>query len=121
MPARKSGKSHMTREARAAHAESRRVAIMSIGRLDEASATEPPVAEAAAAVAIAGEGAPVPLPPERPAAPATKPIKIAPKPAPSLDKASKETSVAAPPTELNFFGLFHLSSRSGSSAWAMSW
>ena len=117
----KSGKSHMTREARAAHAESRRVAIMSIGRLDEASATEPHVAETAAAVAIAGEGAPVPLPPERPAAPATKPIKIAPKPAPSLDKASKETSVAAPPTELNFFGLFHLSSRSGSSAWAMSW
>jgi hypothetical protein len=116
----KPGKSHITREARAARAAKQLAATTSIGRFDEASPTLAPMVEAAAA-APADDGAAVPLPPERPAAPPRKPTKMAQKPAPGPEKAGKETAVAAPPTELNFFGLFRLSSRSGSGAWAMSW
>jgi hypothetical protein len=111
----------MMREARAAHAAKQLAATTSIGRFDEAPATLAPMVEATAAAPVAGDGAPIPLPPERPAVPPRKPTKMAQKPAPSPEKAGKETAVAAPPTELNFFGLFRLSSRSGSGAWAMSW
>jgi hypothetical protein len=117
----KPGKSHVTREARASRAANHLAVTTSSGRLDQVSATLPPMAEAPAAAPVVGDDAPVPLPPERPAAPPRKPTKMAQKPATGPERAGKETAVAAPPPELNLFGLFRLSSRSGSGAWAMSW
>jgi hypothetical protein len=117
-PAR-TGKSLMTRAARAAR---RQVATLPIGDADaepEAAQQQSPAAETALAAA-AMDGTP-PLPPERPAAPAKKPVKIAHKRAPSPAIASTDLAAAGPRSPgFDLFSLFHDPSRPGTGAWAMS-
>jgi hypothetical protein len=120
----KTGKSHMMRAARA---PAFRVATVPVGRADAGLEAEPQNAEAAsslatetAATAFAMNEAP-PLPRARPAAAAKKPITTAQKQAPVRDTASAAPSVAAPSPGFDLFALFHQPSRTGSSAWAMSW
>jgi hypothetical protein len=119
--AAKPGRSPMTRVARAARAANHRAASVSSGRPDEPSA-QPQMAEAgtADAAVVAIDQPPIPLRPERPAAPIKKPAKIAHKRAPGPDNAGTETAAAAPKSGFDFFGLFHQPSRSASGAWAMS-
>ncbi len=118
-PAR-TGKSLMTRAARAAK---RQVATLPISDAEpEAAQQQSPGAETAvaAAAAAAMDGTP-PLPPERPAAPAKKPVKIAHKRAPSPAIASTDLAAAGPRSPgFDLFSLFHDPSRPGTGAWAMS-
>jgi hypothetical protein len=117
----KTGKSHTMRAARA---PASRVATVPVGRVDAGLEAEPQNAEVAsaetAATGFAMEEAP-PLPRARPAAPAKKPIMTAQKQAPIRDTASAAPPAAAPSPGFDLFALFHQPSRTGSSAWAMSW
>jgi hypothetical protein len=110
----KPGKLRMTREARAAHAASRRVANMPIGRIDAEPETEQhaaaaprpaPAAEAALAL-VATNAAAAGHPPEKPAAPAKRPVKTMQKPVPSRDNAGADALAAAPSPGFGLFGLF---------------
>jgi hypothetical protein len=120
----KTGKSHMMRAARA---PASRVATVPVGRADAGLEAEPQNVEAAsslatepAATAFAMNEA-LPLPRARPAAAAKKAITTAQKQAPVRDTASAAPSAAAPSPGFDLFALFHQPSRTGSSAWAMSW
>jgi hypothetical protein len=113
----RTGKSLMTRAARAAR---RQVAPLPIGDAEpEAAQQQSPAAETAVAAAAMDETPP--LPPERPAAPAKKPVKIAHKRAPSPAIASTDLAAAASRSPgFDLFSLFHDPSRPGTGAWAMS-
>jgi hypothetical protein len=121
----RAGKSHMTRAARAA---SNRAATLPLGRAETSPqgpaaprASWPSPAAETAPDAVATNEAPTVLPPERPAAPAKKPVKTAHKQAPSRgDIASADTPPAERSPGFDLFGLFHDPSRTGSGAWAMS-
>jgi hypothetical protein len=123
----RTGKSRMTRAARAARY---RPATLPIGGADASLEAPPqrpgaasplPVAETAGA-AVALEAAPPSAPekPAAPAAPAKKPVKTAHKRAPNRDFASADTLPAARSPGFDLFGLFHDPSRSGNGAFAMS-
>jgi hypothetical protein len=99
----KVGKSHLTREARVAHAASRRVATIPLGRIDAAPEAEQhnpaaprpaPAAETAPAVVATNVAAAAP-PPEKPA-PVKKLVKAVPKPALSRNAAGADALAAAP-------------------------
>ena len=113
----RTGKSRMTRAARVTR---RQVAAAPIGdAVPEAAPQQSPAAETAVAAAAMDETSP--LPPERPAAPAKKPVKIAHKRVPSPAIASTDLAAAAPrSTGFDLFSLFHDPSRPGTGAWAMS-
>ena len=122
----KTGKSHMTRAARAA---SYRAATLPIGRTEAglAAAAQRPAAPPASAPAPAAEPAPAAVatneaprsPHEKPAAPAKKPVKTAHKRAPIRDIASAEAPPAARSPGFDAYGLFHEPSHIGNGAWAM--
>jgi hypothetical protein len=121
----KTGKSRVTRIARVPGA---RGATFRIGRADARLEAEPEnvaaarpwaVAEAAT-TAFAMNEAP-PLPRERPATPAKKPVKIAQKQRPSRDVAGPDIPASAPSPGFGLFGLFHEPPRSTGGAWAVSW
>jgi hypothetical protein len=125
----KAGKLRMTRETRAAHAASRQVANMPIGRIEpeteQRAATPWPAAEAAPAV-IATNAAANARPPEKPAAPAKKPVKVVQKPVPSRDNAGADAFAAAPTPGFGLFGFFREPLRAGNGStpggpWTMSW
>jgi hypothetical protein len=135
----KAGKSRITRSARAARAASHLVATIPIGRTDASPQAEPqravqpraavsrpaPAAESAPAAVATNANPGVPLP-EKPAAPAKKPVKTAHKHAPSRDVASAYTMGSTPLPGFGPFGGFHQSPHggngsTGSRAWAMSW
>jgi hypothetical protein len=110
----------------AARAASNRAATLPLGRA-EASPQGPaaprasgpsPTAETAPE-AVAANELPAVLPPERPAAPAKKPVKTAHKQAPSQDIVSADTAPAGRLPGFDPFGLFHDPPRNGSGAWAM--
>jgi len=121
----KSGKSRVTRTARVPGA---RGATFRIGRADagleaepeNVAAARPWAAAEAATTAFAMNEAP-PLPRERPAAPAKKPVRIAQKQTPRRDVAGPDTPASAPSPGFRLFGLFHEPPRSTGGAWAMSW
>jgi hypothetical protein len=149
----KAGKSHMTRSERAA--ASQRVVTVSIGRADatvqvdqqnaEPQKAEPQRAEprrsepqrseqqqaaasrpaAAVPAAVATNEAPTVLAPEKPAAPAKKPVqtvhKQPPSSAPGRDNAGADTVAATPLSGFSLFRLFHEPPRTGTGVWAMSW
>ena len=121
----KTGRSRVTRAARVPGA---RVATFRIGRADAGLEAEPEnvaaarpraVAEAAT-TAFAMNEAP-PLPRERAAAPAKKPVRIAQKKTPNPDSVGPDTAASAPSPGFDLFGLFHEPPRSTGGAWAMSW
>jgi hypothetical protein len=119
------GKTGKSRMMRAARAPASRVATVPVGRADAGLEAEPQNAEAAppsaaAATAFAMNEAP-PLPRARPAAPAKKQITMAQRQAPIRDPASAAPPAGAPSPGFDLFALFHEPSRTGSSAWAMSW
>jgi len=135
----KAGKSRMTRSARAAHAASRQVAIIPIGRSEAPLQVEPqgaepqkaalsrpaPAAESAPG-AVATNADPAMPAAEKPAASAKRPVKTAHKQAPGRDVASADTRVSTPSPGFGLFGAFHEPPHSGnggagSRAWAMSW
>jgi hypothetical protein len=134
----KPGKLRMTREARAAHAASRRAANMPIGRIDaepeteqHAAAPRPAAAAVAAPAPVAANAVAAVNPPEKPAAPVKKPAKTAQKPMPSRDSAGADALPAAPPPGFGLFGLFREPLRIGNGSagnrstaggpWTMSW
>jgi hypothetical protein len=119
------GKTGKSRMMRATRAPASRVATVPVGRADAGLEAEPQNAEAAppsaaAATAFAMNEAP-PLPRARPAAPAKKQITMAQRQAPIRDPAGAAPPAAAPSPGFDLFALFHEPSRTGSSAWAMSW
>jgi hypothetical protein len=112
----KAGKSHLTREARVAHAASRRVATIPIGRIDAAPATEQhnpvaprpaPAAETAPAVVATNVAAAAP-PPEKPAL-VKKLVKPVPKP--SRNDAGADALAAAPSPGFSLLSFFRDSLR----------
>jgi hypothetical protein len=107
----RAGKSHMTHMTRAARAAGNRAATPRASWPSPAAETAP--------VAVAGNELPAVLPPERPAAPAKKPVKTAHKQASSQDIVSADTAPAERLPGFDPFGLFHDPSRNGSGAWAM--
>jgi hypothetical protein len=132
----KAGKLHMTRSARSA--ANHRIATIPIGRADatlqvdqqkaeqqteqpRAAASRSALAAPAAPAVVTTNEAPTVLPPEKPAAPAKKPVKTAHKQTPSRDNAGADAMAAAPSPGFGLFGLFHEPPHTGNGVWAMSW
>jgi hypothetical protein len=117
-----SGRSHMTRASRAAHAASHRVATTLNGRIDIAVAAEPDRAAAAPATVAANE-APTP-PTEKPAAQAKKPITTAHKQGPNRNAGAGTPAATSPapaaPSEFGPFRLFRELAHRGNDSLAMS-
>jgi hypothetical protein len=142
----RTGKSHASRTARAAHEAGNRAATVSIGRADAALQTGPqeagprqsasqesaprrvaasrlaPAVETAATAAATNEAPAAAMPAPKPAAPANKPVKSERKSptqqAPGREVASADTP-AAPSLAFDLFGLFHRTPRTGNGIWAV--
>ncbi len=105
---------------RAARAATRQAATLRIGHAELEAVPQPaPAAEAAMAATATDDEMP-PLPSQRPAAPAKKPVKIAQKRATSPVIASTGPAAAPRSAGFDLFGFLHDPSRPGTGAWAMS-
>jgi hypothetical protein len=121
----KAGKGRLTRSARLAQGASRRVATVPIGRIDPAPEAEQstaagPPAEAAPTVLATDEALLAP-PPQKPAKPAKKVVKIVHRHAPNRDYGGVAPVAAAPSPGFGFFGSFREAPRKTNGDWASTW